>query len=312
MTAFVAIDFETANQRRDAPCSLGVVRVEDGVVADQWATLINPEAEFSPMNISIHGIRPGDVQDAPTFPAVAERLVDTVEDAECLVAHNAAFDIGVLRQTLERYGATMSELRFGCTLVFARRWFPSWPTYSLGYVVEALDLYEQCGEGAHHDALWDARACAAVANAGFATAGVQTWEEAGKAVGVRLGVLAAQASRACRGHGGGGRSGSIRPVYPDEADLVSNLPLHGVKVCFTGRLSHLSRSDAAQLVADTGGTFANSVTATTDLLVVGQQDLDRLAGHTESAKMRKAATMAAEGHPIEIISEDDFAELIAR
>jgi hypothetical protein len=56
---------------------------------------------------------------------------------------------------------------------------------------------------------------------------------------------------------------------------------------------------------------SKTVTKATDLLVVGQQDLDRLAGHTESAKMRKAAEMAADGHPIEIIGEDDFAELLS-
>ena len=42
--------------------------------------------------------------------------------------------------------------------------------------------------------------------------------------------------------------------------------------------------------------------------LVSRQDLDRLAGHTESAKTRKAGEMAVGGHPTDIIGEDDFAD----
>ena len=307
MASFLAIDFETANPRRDSPCSLGVVRVDDGAVSHEWSTLIDPEAEFAPMNMNIHGITPDDVEGAPTFLEVAQQLVDMTDGTECLVAHNAAFDISVLRRSLERYRAEIRGVRFACTQVFSRRWFPTWPTYSLGYVVHQLDLYDECGEGSHHEALWDARACAAVARAGFVAAGVASWEEAAKGAGVALGELHIGRYKGCRGQGQGG----LEPTYPSEVDVDPEHPLYQVTVCFTGTLAHLSRQEAAQLVADKGGTFAKTVTRETDLLVVGQQDLDRLAGHTESAKMRKAADMAADGHPIEIIGEDDFAELLS-
>ena len=309
MPAFLAVDVETANQRRDSLCALGAVRVEDGSVAAEWSTLVDPEVEFAEFNTRIHGIGPDDVSGAPTFPQAAQQLVEAGEGTECLVAHNAAFDISVLSRTWERYGGQLPRVRFACTQVFARRWFPGWPSYSLSYAVEQLELHDVCGEGAHHDPLWDARACAGLARAGFASVGVTSWEQAAQAARIRLGELDVATYRGCRGSSAGGRG--PQPVYPNETDVDPQHPLYGVTVCFTGALAHMSRAEAAQLVADAGGTFAKTVTQTTDLLVVGQQDLARLAGHTQSAKMRRAAAMASAGHPIEIIGEDDFAELVA-
>lgn len=103
MASYVAIDFETANERRDSPCSIGVVRVEDGAITEHWTTLINPEQPFAGMNIGIHGIRPSDVVDAPLFPEVLEKLLRTCEDSEALVAHSAAFDTQVLAAAAGRY-----------------------------------------------------------------------------------------------------------------------------------------------------------------------------------------------------------------
>ena len=43
MTDFAALDFETANGERTSVCSVGVVVVRDGQVADTFYSLIQPE-----------------------------------------------------------------------------------------------------------------------------------------------------------------------------------------------------------------------------------------------------------------------------
>lgn len=45
MKDFAAIDFETANQQRTSVCSVGIVIVRDGEIADSYYSLINPEPE---------------------------------------------------------------------------------------------------------------------------------------------------------------------------------------------------------------------------------------------------------------------------
>lgn len=45
MKDFAAINFETANQQRTSVCSVGIVIVRDGKIADSYYSLIKPEPE---------------------------------------------------------------------------------------------------------------------------------------------------------------------------------------------------------------------------------------------------------------------------
>ena len=54
---FVAIDFETANEQRASPCSIGVVVIQDGECVERFSRLIRPpECRFNAFNTAIHGI----------------------------------------------------------------------------------------------------------------------------------------------------------------------------------------------------------------------------------------------------------------
>ena len=46
MENFAAIDFETANEQRTSVCSVGVVIVRNGEIADSYYSLIRPEPEY--------------------------------------------------------------------------------------------------------------------------------------------------------------------------------------------------------------------------------------------------------------------------
>jgi DNA polymerase-3 subunit epsilon len=63
---FTAIDFETAIGHH--PCSVGIVTVENGVVVDEFVSLIRPPNNlYSPLNF---GIYPRDTINAKTFAQV--------------------------------------------------------------------------------------------------------------------------------------------------------------------------------------------------------------------------------------------------
>lgn len=315
MASYVTIDFETANPQRASACAVGVVRVDHGRVTRSWSTLIDPETDFAPMNIAVHGIRPEDVVGAPTFPEVAAEILIMAEDTEALVAHNAAFDVQVLGRSAERYGLELPPISFACTRVMARHWWPGLPTYGLGYLVHQLELLDRIGEGSHHEALWDAKACQALVALGLQTAGAATLLDALGTARVRPGTLTAGGGyRGCvsrGGRGGGNFVPSALQPRPD-AEPSADHPLFGVTVCFTGNMDHLTRRDAAQLVVDAGGEVVNNMSRRVNLLVVGNLSPERLAGHQTSSKVRRAAELAAEGHPIEVIDPTDFAALVAR
>lgn len=78
---------------------------------------------------------------------------------------------------------------------------------------------------------------------------------------------------------------------------------------FTGALE-IVRREAAEIAARIGCQVAPNVNKRTTLLVVGDQDISRLAGHEKSSKHRKAEELIAKGVQIRIIQETDFRELV--
>ena len=85
--------------------------------------------------------------------------------------------------------------------------------------------------------------------------------------------------------------------------------LYGEILVFTGALT-LPRSEAADLAASIGCQVVPGVTKKTTILVVGDQDITKLAGHEKSSKHRKAEQLVAGGHRIRIIRESDFKTLV--
>ncbi len=85
--------------------------------------------------------------------------------------------------------------------------------------------------------------------------------------------------------------------------------LFGEVLVFTGALE-IPRKDAANLASSLGCTVTAGVTKKTTLLVVGDQDITKLAGKPKSSKHLKAEQLILKGQPIRIIGESDFQELV--
>ena len=80
---------------------------------------------------------------------------------------------------------------------------------------------------------------------------------------------------------------------------------------FTGMLS-IPRSEAADAAAAAGCRVDGSVTKYTTMLVVGDQDLRKLAGHEKSSKHIKAEQLITKGQPIRILGESDFRHIVSQ
>jgi DNA polymerase-3 subunit epsilon len=156
---FTAIDFETANSSSASACSVGLVKVRDGVVVDKVGWLIQPPAghdEFSEWNTRIHGIVASDVIGAFGWAEQFELLADFAGD-DVFVAHNAGFDMGVIKAACAATGLTPLPWSYLCSLQVARK------TYSLdSYRLPVAATAAGFDAFSHHDALADAEACAAI------------------------------------------------------------------------------------------------------------------------------------------------------
>jgi len=156
---FTAIDFETANSSSASACSVGLVKVRDGVVVDKVAWFIRPPVghnEFLYWNTRIHGIVEGDVADARSWDEQLPELI-AFADGDHLVAHNAGFDMGVIRAASAATFVSTPSFSYLCSLAVARK------TYHLdSYKLPVAAMAAGFEDFAHHDALADAEACAAI------------------------------------------------------------------------------------------------------------------------------------------------------
>lgn len=155
MRDFAAIDFETANGRRSSVCSVGIVFVKDGKIADSFYSLIKPYPNYySDFTTRIHGLTKVDTDVEDTFPEVWSRIEERLKGLP-LVAHNKPFDEGCLKAVFEAYKLPYPGYEFYCTLAASRRCL-SLPNHRLNTVSYA------CGFNLanHHHALADAEAAA--------------------------------------------------------------------------------------------------------------------------------------------------------
>lgn len=154
---FTAIDFETATGHAHSACAVGIITVEDGLITEEYHTLIQPpDNEYWYRNIMVHGIKPIDTLQIPTFdvlfPEIQKRLF-----GRKIVAHNESFDRNVLAKTMRWYGMYYDELeladRWECTVKIYRA--KGYPKANLKYCSDRNGIALN-----HHEALSDARACA--------------------------------------------------------------------------------------------------------------------------------------------------------
>jgi DNA polymerase-3 subunit epsilon len=280
---FVALDFETANADMSSICQLGLVLFKDGSLQEEWKTYVDPEDFFDEINVSIHGIDETTVKGAPKLRDIANRICSYL-DGRIAVCHTH-FDRVAIHQACVK-----SNLRVPtCTWldsarVTRRTWDQfAYRGYGLGNVCAILGY-----QFVQHDALEDAKAAAHILLAAIEKTGMdlQEWLQRVE-----------------------------QPIgFPDHSYKISKDgnpegAFYGELLVFTGALQ-ISRRMAADMAANIGCTVVDGVNKKTTILVVGDQDVKKLAGHEKSSKHRKAEKLIAEGCPIRILRESDFKELV--
>lgn len=189
----IALDFETASHSPGSICSIGLAWIADGRVTHTAHRLIRPhDMRFDPWHVSIHGIQPHDVEFDPEFPSVWEEFLPHLEATPLLLAHNAPFDIGVLRAALKHYDLAQPTLSYLCTVKIARAAWPDLSSHGLGNMAAHLGLDLQ-----HHTADSDAAACAGIALRAMQETGSVDLTELLTRFGIRPGRLEPGYHEAC-------------------------------------------------------------------------------------------------------------------
>jgi DNA polymerase-3 subunit epsilon len=190
---FAAIDFETASGAAASACSLGVAIVESGAITERREWLIRPPSlRFSPINIQVHGITPERVAHEPEFDALWPQI-ERMIGGRPLVAHNAAFDMGVLRATWAHYHLEAERAPFLCSVALARRCWPQMRGHSLGVLAQEFGIVFQ-----HHNSLEDADTAARIVLQAAEEYSAETLEELLTRTELRLGEVSPGGYKSCR------------------------------------------------------------------------------------------------------------------
>lgn len=290
---FVAVDVETANADLASICQIGIASFRDGELAESWESLVNPEDEFNSINVSIHGIDERRVKNAPLwgeiFPSIASRLQQRI------VVSHTPFDRHALERACARCHSTVCEFEW---LDSARVVRMTWPEFSRsGYGLSNLATHFGI-KYRPHDALEDARCAGLLLLRAIAETGINPNQWLTR---VELPIFC-------------GSEHISSPAYsfppPTKREGNPEGALFGEVLVFTGSLS-LSRTAAADAAAQVGCRVDQGVTKHTTILVVGDQDLRKLAGQTKSSKHMKAEHLIQNGQKIRILGESDFLRMVS-
>jgi DNA polymerase-3 subunit epsilon len=155
MNEFITIDFETAKHSRESAIAIGLVKYRDYLVVDTFYSLIcPPKLYIRPDFTDIHGLTVDDVKDAPTFDGIWESKIKPFIGRLPLAAHNAPFDMSVLKAVLKWYKLPVPKLKFFCTCALARNFWTERESHSLTSLAENFGIVYNA-----HNALDDAMTC---------------------------------------------------------------------------------------------------------------------------------------------------------
>lgn len=152
---YVAIDFETAATTQDSACAIGLVRfAEDGEDIDTYYSLIRPRIlRFDSVCTAVHHLDPVDIAHAPVLPDIWADIRSFIGSSP-LVAHNAPFDMGVLKASAQSWGLGGIDNDYYCTLSLSRKIWPHRCSYRLTSLAQELGWTYDA-----HMALADALIC---------------------------------------------------------------------------------------------------------------------------------------------------------
>ena len=288
-TDFCVVDLETTGfiPEFDSIIEIGALKYSNRTLVDKFQSLVKPNVELIPDCLTEKtGITNEMLKNSPTIgeilPAFDEFLFDNI-----VVGHNVNFDVNFL---YENYLSCLSKPftnDFIDTLRIARKLYPEYPSHKLDF------LAQKFGQTAReiHRSLTDCEITAFC------------YEK------MRQDILLEYSSvdefQRIFSH-----KIKASDIRGDALKNNPDNPLYKKNCVFTGKLEKFTRREAMKIVADLGGNNQDSVTQTTNFLILGDNDYCTTIKEGKSNKHKKAEKYKQEGFDIEILPETVFYGMI--
>lgn len=127
---WLVLDTETTGlEADDEVISVAVITATGEVLLNE---MIRPTKRISPGALAVHGITDDMVANAAAFTEIYPRLVNAIA-GRLVLAYNTEFDRQMLRQTCERYGLPVIEVKLDCVMELYAAAYNRWSN-QMGFV----------------------------------------------------------------------------------------------------------------------------------------------------------------------------------
>ncbi|MCI6831019.1 MAG: 3'-5' exoribonuclease [Clostridiales bacterium] len=290
-------DVETPNSNSDRICSIGLLLLENGVETDSFYSVVNPETHFDLYNMGVNDITPDQAEISPTFPQIWEKIQPFFKNT-LLVAHNAPYDISVLKKTFSFYGLPELPVSYACTLNMSKQMYPEFCSHALNVLCDEFHI-----ELDHHNAESDTRACAKIL--------LKMLEDGlDLSAHIKTCVLSdplVACNQSCP-------DPAEEPVIID-IDSYFTIPkepldIVGKSVCTTGDFDYGDKEEVHAMLSDLGAVVRKSVVKNLSYLIVGNKGSDAWSCGCYGTKIQKALENQQNGSNVKIIRESVFFEAL--
>ncbi len=276
---YVVIDTETTglSNRTDEIIEIGMVKIENGNIVDEYSTLIKPNCIISTAASKVNGIYDSDVKNAPSFNDVCNDIYKFI-NGNTIVAHNASFDISFLKRQSEECGIETDEIFYVDSIDIAKNSINNIANYKLDTIVKFFGLSEQ-----NHRALDDARQTAIIVQ---------------KCIEKKIADHEEELQR---------KREEKKAKAIERETKFANSPLLNKKFAFTGDFIE-DRTNLENMLSEVGAILQTSVNTNTDFLVVG--NISNLPEWAIERKYGKAREIYDKKGIIKILSETKYLSMI--
>lgn len=287
---YTIIDIETTglDASYDEIIEIGALKVRDNQIIEKFNTFVKPKHEINEFITELTGITNKMLESAPNIQTAILNFNNFLGD-DLIIGHNVNFDVNFIYDVfIENYNKPFKN-NFIDTMRFSRKLLPELKHHRLKDMIEYFSIKQEKS----HRALDDCYSTFYLYTALRKKASeIYSSEQEFEKSFIKY------------------KNNDLKQITCESEVIDKTNPFFN-KICvFTGTLEKMERKTAAQLVVNLGATCGNTVTKSTNYLILGNNDYNPILKGKKSSKLLKAERYKLEGCDIEIISEDVFYDML--
>ena len=300
------LDFETMNSNTDSPCEVGISLIKDLKVQSVYSSYINPPNNFfSSKNAEIHKISKNTISEAPPFEKVYPEIKSIIQNVHIVIAHNAHFDVSVLKSTIKRCNLEQLNYAYLDSINIFKQFLGN-----TSVSMDSLcDIYGINKENLH-SAKYDVQALSSIlltlaTNNDFNN--ILELIQNMKKQYIKFSQLTKVQNSI---NNFSFHKNSIKVSDINKIPIENeNEQLNNKNIVFTGDFETL-KTDLMIIARKNGANIKSTVSSKTDILVEGIQDKKYIDANGLVSKQRDARKYISAGIPIQLLNESSLLNII--